>query len=151
MIIDRIENWNKYFTNKSNLYMGVEFILWQFNEKTQDGRYEIKGNDIYALVQSYRTDDRETKKLEGHKKHIDIQYIVSGKELIEWAPVSVLEVMEPYSVEKDVVFYHNSECMSQLVLTPGMFAVFYPYDAHRPGCLLDKPEPVRKIVVKVKI
>lgn len=151
MIMDKIENWNLYFSKTSNLYPGVEFILKQINGSIQDGRYEIKGNDIYAMVQSYMTDAPENKKMESHKRYIDIQYIVSGNEMIGWLPAGGLKVMTPYSDENDVVFYHSAECISPLILTPGMFAVFYPSDAHIPGCFSDKPEPVRKIVIKVKI
>lgn len=151
MISDKIKNWNNYFGADSRLYDGMRFILEEFNESIKDRRYEIKGDDIYALVQSYKTDAPENKKLESHRRYIDIQYIVSGREVIGWLPTGGLKVMTPYSEEKDVVFYHNSEGMSQLVLTPGMFAVFYPHDAHRPGCFSDKPGQVRKIVVKVKI
>lgn len=151
MILDKIKNWNSYLGAQSKLYDGMRFILEDFNGSIQDGRYEIRGNDVYAMVQSYMTDAAENKKLESHRRYIDIQYIVSGKEVIGWLPTEGLEVMTPYSEENDVVFYHNFDCMSQLVLTPGMFAVFYPSDAHRPGCFLDKAEQVRKIVIKVKI
>lgn len=149
--MDKIENWNLYFSGESNLYPGVEFILKQINGNIQDGRFEIEGNDVYAMVQSYMTDAPENKKLESHRRYIDIQYIVSGKEAIGWLPAGGLKVMTPYSDENDVIFYHSAECISPLVLAPGMFAVFYPSDAHRPGCFLDKLEPVRKIVIKVKI
>jgi YhcH/YjgK/YiaL family protein len=151
MISDRIENNWIYFNEKSRPYIGFKFITEVFNQDTPDGRYNIKGPDLYALVQSYMTEAPENKKLESHRRYIDVQYIVSGKEVIGWLPTEGLKAMTPYSEEKDVVYYHNSECMSHLVLTPGMFAVFYPHDAHRPGCFLDKPEQVRKIVVKVKI
>lgn len=151
MIMDKIENWNLYLLKKSNLYLGAEFILKQVNGGIKDGRYEIKGNDIYAMVQSYMTDAAENKKLESHRCYIDMQYIVSGTEVMGWLHTNGLKIMTPYSEENDVIFYHNSKYMSQLVLTEGMFAVFYPDDAHRPGCFLDKPEPARKIVVKVKI
>lgn len=151
MILDKIENWSFYFSADSKLYAGIRFILKDFNETIQDGRHEIKDNDIYAMVQSYMTDSQENKKLESHRRYIDIQYIVSGKEKIGWLPAEGLKVMTPYSDENDVIFYHSAEGMSQLVLMPGMFAVFYPHDAHRPGCFLDKPSSVRKIVIKVKI
>ena len=151
MILDRIENKWIYFNEESRPYEGFRFITEVFNQNTPDGKYEIKGDDIYAMVKSYTTDSPENKKLESHRRYVDIQYIVSGLEVIGWLPIEGLKVMTPYSEEKDVVFYHNSEGMSRLVLTPGMFAVFYPHDAHRPGCFLDKPGQVRKIVVKVKI
>mgnify|MGYP001561725533 FL=1 len=151
MIIDKTNNWNIYFKKESIFYEGIRFILEEFSESIQDGRYEIKGNDIYAMVQSCMTDAPENKKMESHKRYIDIQYIVSGNEMIGWLPAGGLKVMTPYSDENDVIFYHSAECISPLILTPGMFAVFYPSDAHMPGCFLDKPAPVRKIVIKVKI
>jgi len=150
MIIDRLDNWNIYFKKESALYEGIEFILKQFTENMQDGRYEINGSDVYAMVQSYHTENSKNKKMESHRRYIDIQYIVSGRELIEWVPVSGLYPAGQYSEEKDVVFYDDCEEASSLILAPGFFAVFYPHDAHRPGCVVDKPESVRKIVIKVK-
>lgn len=151
MIIDIIENWNIYFTKGSGLYPGIKFLTDQVDKNITDGQYEIQGDDIYATVQSYTTDAPENKKLESHRKYIDIQYIVSGREIIGWRPVQDLEIMIPYSEEKDVIFYRNPEFVSNFLLAPGFFAVFYPDDAHRPCCYIDKPEAVRKIVVKVKI
>lgn len=151
MIIDRIENKSIYLTRHSDLYVGMEFILDRFNESMPDGRYEIKGDDVYAIVQSHYTDFPENKKLESHRKYIDIQYIVSGKELMGWVPANNLEVMTPYSEEKDVIFYHKDRNISSFILFPGFFAIFYPDDAHMPGCVVDKPEFVRKIVVKVRV
>ena len=151
MIFDGIENWNIYFGEGSKLYGGLQFILKNRDGEIPDGRHNIKGDDLYALVQSYATDRLENKKFESHRRYIDIQYIVSGTEVIGWLPAGGLRAMTPYSEENDLIFYHNSECISRLVLTPGMFAVFYPHDAHRPGCFLDKREEVKKIVVKVKI
>ena len=39
---------------------------------------------------------------------------------------------------------------STLTMTPGSFAVFFPSDVHRPGCLLDQSATVRKVVIKVR-
>ncbi|MBI5195869.1 MAG: YhcH/YjgK/YiaL family protein [Nitrospirae bacterium] len=151
MILDRIENWGGYFNKESDMYKGFKFITEVFNENTPDGRYDIIGDEIYAMVQSYCTDALETKKFESHRQYIDIQYIVSGREAIGWLPVYELGIMTPYSEDKDVIFYHDAEGRSQLILTPGIFAVFYPADAHMPGCFIDKPGHVRKIVVKVRV
>jgi len=52
--------------------------------------------------------------------------------------------------EKDYALY---ECDTQrFVLNSGDFAVFFPNDVHMPGVsVTDRPTPVKKIVVKVKI
>lgn len=151
MILDRIENWGAYFTKETKLYAGIKFIMEHADKNTPDGRYDIEGDDLYAIVQSYTTDTPVNKKLESHKKYLDIQCLISGREIIGWIPAYKLEVMTPYLGERDVIFYQSNEYISPLLLTPGVFSVFYPLDAHMPGCFLDKPEFVRKIVVKVKI
>lgn len=35
-------------------------------------------------------------------------------------------------------------------MTDGCYAVFFPEDVHRPCCMMDAPEDVKKIVLKVR-
>ena len=148
MIVDTIDNWNLYFTKESALYAGMDFIK-NFSEAGADGRYEIKGKEIYAVVQSYDTQQAAGKKIESHKKFIDIQYVLSGGEVIGWLPAAGLTELSAYSEEKDVLFYHPADIITPIIMVPGTFAIFFPQDAHQPGCMYRQVEPVRKIVVKV--
>lgn len=129
MIIDNIENWNLYFSGKSPLYPGIAFINERACENIADGRYEIKGDGIFAMVQSYHTEAYENKRIENHRKYIDIQYIIAGQEIIGWIPSKGLAVKTPYVEESDVAFYHDTYNCSLFVLKGGMFAVFYTDDA----------------------
>ncbi len=147
MIVDTIDNWNLYFTKESPLYAGMGFIR-NFSEAGADGCYEIRGQEIYAIVQSYDTQQAAGKKIESHKKFIDIQYVLSGGEAIGWLPVAGLKELSAYSEEKDVLFYHPAD-ITPVIMLPGTFAIFFPQDAHQPGCIYRQVEPVRKIVVKV--
>ncbi|MGD0283789.1 MAG: YhcH/YjgK/YiaL family protein [Dissulfurispiraceae bacterium] len=148
MIVDKIGNWGLYFTKESGLHDGINFIK-NFNENETDGRHEIKGQEIFAIVQSYITESPANKKIESHKKYVDIQYILSGREVIGWVPVAGLSGSTPYSEEKDVIFYQPADTITSIVMVPGTFSIFFPQDAHQPGCIFQKVEPVRKIVVKV--
>ena len=47
--------------------------------------------------------------------------------------------------------YDDGSQESWVTLKPGDFCVTPPYDAHKPGCCAEKPEPLYKAVVKVKI
>lgn len=52
--------------------------------------------------------------------------------------------------EKDVAFYAiPPERESSLLMQPGMFAVFFPHDIHRPCCQTTRPAKVKKVVVKI--
>jgi biofilm protein TabA len=148
VIVDKIGNWSLYFTRESGLYDGINFIN-NFNECEADGRYEIRGQEIFAIVQSYHTESAADKKIESHNKYVDIQYILSGREVIGWFPVAALSESTPYSEEKDAIFYQPADTMTPIIMAPGTFSIFFPQDAHQPGCIFHKAEPVRKIVVKV--
>ena len=62
--------------------------------------------------------------------------------------------METGSVEeKDTLYYQENPKSGEVMLqmTPGTYAIFFPEDVHRPFCQIDKPERVKKIVVKIAI
>ena len=113
-----------------------------------DGRTEIDGDRLFALTQSYETRPVRDGKLEAHRRYIDIQFVVSGEEQIGYAPLGGQPPAEPFSTERDIGFYHG-EAAGLVRLTAGMFAVFFPHDAHLPGRHLTTPSRVKKIVLKV--
>jgi len=88
---------------------------------------------------------------EAHRRYIDIQYLVSGIERIGYTPVANLALTTPYDEDKDVAFYQGHGDI--LTLEPGMFAVFFPHDAHMPMLCEagGSPKQVRKIVVKIPV
>lgn len=151
MILDVIGNWRECVGVDSRLWPGFLFISEQFQPSMKDGRYEFAGGTGYANVESYRTGPAAERKFEAHRKHIDIQYILAGEEMIQWAPITDLGVVTPYSEEKDAGFWESRSPVTQLVLTAGRFAVFFPSDAHKPGCHLSGPAAVRKIVAKIRL
>ena len=79
---------------------------------------EIDGEKVFALVQKYETVVMDVPKFETHKKYIDVQYIVSGEEIIGWAPYGQdTTATETYDVLKDICFRTvpkglNNACLS---------------------------------------
>jgi YhcH/YjgK/YiaL family protein len=69
--------------------------------------------------------------------------------MIGFTPLTNQSVTDEYNADKDIVFF-SAETV-QLVLETGMFAVFFPQDVHRPCMRIDRPEKVKKVVVKVLI
>jgi len=125
--------------------------LAAFDGTTPDGNHDI-GHSCEARVMSYRTEPAEQRKWESHRRYIDIQYVVSGLECIPVAPIETLPVATPYDAEQDVCFYGTAPApTTSLVVSAGMFAVFFPQDAHRPNVAVTTPAATRKIVVKVPV
>jgi YhcH/YjgK/YiaL family protein len=125
-------------------------FLDSITSAAEEKEYEIQGNDIYAIISSYKT--REPHKFEAHREYVDIQCILEGQEIIESTALNGLTVDMPYDPEKDVEFYvktDNRKIISHL--TPGVFVVFFPHDAHMPGVSVgDSPTIVKKVVIKIK-
>ena len=114
------------------------------------GKYDLE-NGVYVSVQEYTTKARSEAKYEAHKKFIDIQMILSGKELIAVSPIEKMTISDEYNEEKDfMLFHHNDEC-TDYILEAGEFLILYPQDVHMPGVCVNEKSPVRKIVVKVPV
>jgi biofilm protein TabA len=116
-----------------------------------DGRHPIDGDDVFALVQTYETVPGTEKRLETHVRHVDLQYLAEGHERILHAPAAALTVETPYDEAADIAFYAEPPFASSLLMRPGDLAIFYPDDAHKPGCMAGARHTVRKVVVKVRI
>lgn len=149
MITDHIRNAALYTQQYAGLGAGFAFIQ-AFQAQTQpDGRYELS-QDGYAVVQTYKTAAADDKLWESHEKYLDLQYVVQGKELISCADVKTMHVHSAYDAETDSTLY-DGQGRTNVGLSDGYFAVFFPDDAHKPGCDWEKTHAVRKIVVKIKI
>jgi YhcH/YjgK/YiaL family protein len=116
-----------------------------------DGRHPIDGDDVFALVATYDTVPGTEKRFETHVRHIDLQYVADGHERILHAPAAALTVETPYDEAADIAFYAEPPFASSLLMRPGDLAIFFPDDAHKPGCMAGARHTVRKVVVKVRI
>ena len=150
MIIDRLENCDTYCGTWANLRKAFEFLKGFDAENAACGRYEIDGDRVYAMVLKSDTAPAVERKMEAHRRYIDIQYIAKGTEVIGYAPLAGLPVEQEYDSEKDIMLV-TSKQDSMLRVDAGMFILLYPQDGHRPGCMADKPQSVMKVVVKVSM
>ena len=149
MIVDQLSQrrqypygdaWNTAFT-----------FLQTLDADTEEGRHNLQGEDIYAMIESYETKSPESARPEAHRRYVDIQMLLSGTECITWWPTRDLTVVQPFAPDSDIAFYEQPESLGiPLILTPGRFAVFFPEDAHMPGLRTsDSPSPVKKVVIKI--
>jgi YhcH/YjgK/YiaL family protein len=140
-----------YFQHKERWDMAFKFLKESDLSNMELKRYELDGTNLYAPLSEYMSKNEENARYEAHRKYIDIQYVVSGKELMGIAPMSQQkEILEPYNEEKDVMFVTVNEIKNYQAL-PDRFFIFFPEDIHRPGLKDGENSPVRKAVVKVKV
>lgn len=151
MIVDTLSNRRLYDSMAEGIRVGFDYLQAFDAGATADGRHQIDGDRVFALVQSYDTSPATGKQFETHRLHIDIQYIVAGRERMLYLPAATLQVESPFDEAKDVTFYHDPPASSSLLLSRGEFAIFFPEDAHKGGCMAGGREAVRKVVVKVRL
>ncbi len=136
----------------SSFKKAIEFLRLRGIHDLPDGKIEIDGRKVFAIVQRYETTDTGTPKFEYHKKYIDVQFIVSGKEIIGWTPAENIVITEAYGADKDVAFgVVESGNWSSLLLEAGQVAVLFPEDGHASRLASGKASAVMKIVVKVEV
>lgn len=120
------------------------------------GEYEIDGRNIFVRVSKYTTEEKDKRRAEKHEQYIDVQYVAEGSETIWYTPLNVAcQESENKAAKEDVIFYHDPHEKNYISLNAGDFAVFFPWELHRPNCANIEGdavhlENVKKIVVKVK-
>ena len=134
------ERWKKVFeflkeNNLSTLPLGKQSL----------------GEDVTVNVQEYMTREPGNEQLEGHKKYIDLQYVVDGCELQGYAKLATaLEVVNPYDEKRDVVHY-KVPVIEYHVVRPDHFTIFFPDDIHMTNIQYGEKAKVRKVVFKIAV
>ena len=78
MIIDNIENSDKYIKLNDDFKLVFDFLKTHDLKAHECGKHELRGNEVFFNLQEYET--KPVQKLEAHKKYIDIQVVVQGEE-----------------------------------------------------------------------
>jgi len=124
--------------------------LGKYAESTKIGDYQLGKPNWYANVHGYSTLPESECCWENHMHTIDIQYLIIGREKILWASVNQLGAPRQYIRDKDRQEFDMPRFnTSQLIMHPGMFAIFLPGDAHCPKIKLEESEILRKVVIKI--
>lgn len=150
MIIDNIKNMEQYSSVHPLFRKAFSAIRKLVADDAPAGRYEIDSDKIFAMVQEYDTHTTDHEHFELHKKYIDIQFMMKGREEINIKNYYDLEVSNKYDESKDVEFYEEPKSYATMHLREGHYVVLFTHETHRAGISV-KPdgEKVKKIVVKV--
>ena len=153
MIVDHLSRWENYFKNPVWKIIFAE--LAALNESTPEMEKKIRGDDVILKVFSYATRDPQDEQVypESHRLYLDIHTSIINTERIDWYPVSSLTVNSPYNAAADGIDYAKPEAASaSLLMTPGLFVLFGPEDAHMPGLhAAGQLEKVKKAVMKIRM
>lgn len=145
MIVDKLKNIHIY-----------EKTIWQVKEilpvleQAKDmkvGTYTYPWGKM--MIQEGNTRHLGEGEFESHKKYIDIQCMLKGEELMEYANINDLTESVPYNEDSDAMFWKGTG--SVLEIPAGAFYVVFPEDGHKPCCHQIRQNYYKKMVIKIKI
>ncbi len=138
----------QYQLNKKYWDEAFAFLKNQNLDTLAAGRYNIDGDNVYAMITENPTKDLDSTKWESHHNYIDLHLVIKGEEKIGVAPITNLTVTMPYDASKDLVNY-SGEGKFYTAL-PGTFFLFFPGEAHRPNITTNGNKSDKKLVIKIR-
>jgi len=119
----------------------------------QHYKQDRRGDQMYAIIQVVDTKPSEECAFESHREYVDLHYCSSGSEIITYAPTDSLELLyptKPYDEQKDCTLYQTPAQSTDILLTPGLVAIFFPEDAHMPHIKTGEDDHIKKTVIKIR-
>ena len=162
-IFGKLTDLQKQFDNVKELDMVFRYLRQAIASNTeintricsmnQDQYEKIEiTSEIFAIEQSYYTRQSEGSLFESHIKYVDIQFLISGEEVIEVVHTDLLEIDSEYNEEGDYSLYKTSPNSSKIMMQRGDLAIFFPRDGHMPGIQYGgQLDVIHKTVVKIPL
>jgi YhcH/YjgK/YiaL family protein len=150
MVVDKLENAEKYNGLGERISKALSYLQSTDFSQLQPGKYEIDGDQLFAVISEYLTKNVRDEKLESHRKYIDIQYIVSGSELMGCTILSGQHPSKEYDETRDYMLYDEHPDYF-IKVSEGMFTIFYPTDLHMPSIEVGEPSGIKKVVMKIHV
>jgi len=149
MIYNSLKYLSTYKVFSNNIKTAIEFVEQTDLVNLAKGKYEIKDKTIFAIVNEYETLPIEKCLCESHKKYIDLQILILGKEKFGIETLTNQLPKNEYNASEDVLFY-DMEIKNFIHVHENEFVFFFPFDIHQPEICVKNPEFVKKIVIKIE-
>jgi len=148
MILDHLDNWHLYAAMNGDLAKAFAFLRRDDLADLPDGRHEVDGEKLYAVVLRKEGLGRDGVTLEAHRRYLDIQFCLRGGDEIGWKPTSQCSGETRGFDEANDLELFSDKPDTWLSVKPGAFAIFFPSDAHAP---MGGVGPMHKVVVKIAL
>lgn len=149
MIKDTLDNAHKYDALHPN-FRSIFNILQALNlSALQKGHIELDGDYVFINIDEIQGKKPEDAKLEAHRRYIDIQMPLTGKETFGIKHINKCKhAKSDFDTAKDIIFY-TDEPEDWINVNVGEFVIFFPEDCHAP-CITEADRH-QKLVVKVSV
>lgn len=148
MIVDHIRNRALYYCLGDDYKAALDFFATVSGEPFEKADIAVPNSGV--MVKARPMDSRPVSecKFEAHREYADIHFVAYGREKIGYADVKNLKEL-CYNAEKDAADLEGEG--DAVTLLPGYFMIVLADDAHMPCICVDKPEPLGKMIAKIKL
>lgn len=143
------EFYKQYYNNKAVWDKVILFLKQTDLDTLSPGKHPIDGDNAYASVTEAPSKELDKAGWESHRKYIDLQYVIKGKEQIGVEDINKATVTKPYNETSDGAAYTAEG--KYYTAEPGTFFLFFPQDVHRPNIKVAGYDVVKKMVIKIKV
>jgi len=153
MIFDTLANAAQY----KGLHAGIDQVLEAAKAYTAENYPEktkvvLDGDNVFMNMAAYETHSTEKAVFEAHQQYADVMVMIDGVETIYVKHTDKLShVYQEYDPKIEALLADFDNDATPVRLEAGSFVVLLPQDAHSPGCHVDGPVNVKKIIGKVKL
>jgi len=147
--LNKISFAQQYHKNKAEWDKTFAFLRDNDLADLKPGTYKIDGDNVYAIITEAPSKEFDKSAWESHRKYIDLQYVITGKEKIGLVQISSATVTKPYDETKD--FANYSAEGEYYIAKPGTFFLFFSEDVHRPNIKVKGYDVVKKLVIKIRL
>ena len=150
MIIGMIKDAARYEVLSGRIAEALKWLQTVDTAVLQEGKNPIRGEDIFCSVHFYDTTGADSRPWEGHRKYIDIHFIIKGEEIIGISPIDALQIKKDYDAQTDFIEFEGA-AQQQILLKEGMFLIAFPEDIHKTALQVvpGKACAVKKGIIKV--
>ena len=150
MILDTHDNLHRYAPLFRDVDPAPLFAWLRTCRDVEPGtKVEFAGDKLFARMLRQDTGARDAFKWETHREYVDLQYILGGGEIIEWAPAAKLPADVSYDEKTDFQFYASAPADALLTMKDGLFTFLFPADGHKPLVSDGSNRHVHKVIAKI--
>lgn len=148
MILGALSSAQRYFQLHPFFQRAFETLCDPKIASMPAGRHAIDGEQLALIIGHDPGRGRDGSTLECHRKYLDIQCTLEGRDEVGWSPLAECrDVQLEYDAQRDLALYRDRP-RAWIPLAVGDFMILYPEDAHAP---LAGTGPLVKAVMKVAI
>ena len=147
MILDKLTEAKAYRGIHPRLDRVLELLNGEYLAQVPTQTRQLEGEALFVTRFDVESSTDESRLFERHRRYLDVFTLVRGRERVDLAPADKLELRE----QRGDYWGGVCETEQSLTLTPGSFLVLFPGDAHRPGMAVEGPEPLSRVVFKIRI